>query len=94
MLDDLGIKEEENLTDFTSGVQLVGTNFGQDPETQITTILQGSEIKLMRMVNQKAQVIVDGDQAYNIIITQDGVSKVISINGTANSTITINQSSG
>ena len=94
VLDDLGIKEEENLTDFTSGVQLVGTNFGQDPETQITTILQGSEIKLMRMVNQKAQVIVDGDQAYNIIITQDGVSKVISINGTANSTITINQSSG
>ena len=94
VLDDLGIKEEENLTDFASGVQLVGTNFGQDPETQITTILQGSEIKLMRMVNQKAQVIVDGDQAYNIIITQDGVSKVISINGTANSTITINQSSG
>ena len=94
VLDDLGIKEEENLTDFASGVQLVGTNFGQDSETQITTILQGSEIKLMRMVNQKAQVIVDGDQAYNIIITQDGVSKVISINGTANSTITINQSSG
>ena len=94
VLDDLAVKEEENLTDFAAGIQLTGTNFGQDAETQITTILQGSQVKLMRMVNQKAQVIVNGDQAYNIIITQDGVSKVISINGTANSTITINQSSG
>ena len=94
VLDDLAVKEEENLTDFAGGIQLTGTNFGQDAESQITTILQGSEVKLMRMVNQKAQVIVNGDQAYNIIITQDGVSKVISINGTANSTITINQSSG
>tara|TARA_R100000664_G_scaffold26725_1_gene37019 strand:+ start:309 stop:1373 length:1065 start_codon:yes stop_codon:yes gene_type:complete len=94
VLDELDVKEEDNLTNFAGGIQLVGTNFGQDPETQITTIIQGSQIKLMRMVNHEAQVVVNGDQAYNIIITQDGVSKVIQINGTSNSTITINQSSG
>ena len=48
----------------------------------------------MRMVNQRAQVLVSADQAYNIVITQDGVSKVIQVNGTANSTINITQSSG
>ena len=94
VIEELDISEEENLTDFSSGIQLVGTNFGQDTETQITTIMQGSQIKFMRLVNQRAQVLVNSDQAYNIIITQDGVSKVLQINGTANSTININQSSG
>ena len=46
------------------------------------------------MVNQRAQVLVNSDQAYNIIFTQDGVSKVIQVNGTADSTINITQSSG
>ena len=94
VLDELNVKDEDNLADFSSGIQLVGTNFGQDVETQVTTIIQGSQIKFMRMVNQRAQVLVNSDQAYNIIFTQDGVSKVIQVNGTADSTINITQSSG
>jgi hypothetical protein len=94
VLDELDVKEEENLSDFSSGIQLVGTKIGQDTETQITTIIQGDQLKFMRMVNQRAQVLVSADQAYNIVITQDGVSKVIQVNGTANSTINITQSSG
>jgi hypothetical protein len=95
VLDELGIKEEEDqLTNFSNGVQLVGTNFGQDLETQITTIIQGNQVKLMRMVNQNAQVLVDGDDSYTVIFIQDGVTKTVQINGTSSSVITIKQSSG
>ena len=95
VLDELGIKEQEDqLTNFSNGVQLVGTNFGQDLETQITTIIQGNQVKLMRMVNQNAQVLVDGDDSYTVIFIQDGVTKTVQINGTSSSVITIKQSSG
>jgi hypothetical protein len=95
VLDELGIKDEEDqLTNFSNGVQLVGTNFGQDLETQITTIIQGNQVKLMRMVNQNAQVLVDGDDSYTVIFIQDGVTKTVQINGTSSSVITIKQSSG
>ena len=45
VLDELDVKEEENLSDFSSGIQLVGTKIGQDTETQITTIIQGDQLK-------------------------------------------------
>lgn len=95
VLDELSIaKEEDNLTNFASGIQVSGTNIGQDPETQITTLIQGSQVKLMRLVNQNAQVIVNGDNSYTVIFIQDGVSKTVQINGASTSTITIRQSSG
>jgi len=95
VLDELSIaKEEDNLTNFSSGIQVSGTNIGQDPETQITTLIQGSQVKLMRLVNQNAQVIVNGDNSYTVIFIQDGVSKTVQINGASTSTITIRQSSG
>jgi len=95
VLDELSIaKEEDNLTNFSSGIQVSGTNIGQDPETQITTLIQGSQVKLMRLVNQNAQVVVNGDNSYTVIFIQDGVSKTVQINGASTSTITIRQSSG
>jgi len=48
----------------------------------------------MRLVNQNAQVIVNGDNSYTVIFIQDGVSKTVQINGASTSTITIRQSSG
>ena len=95
VLDELSLaKEEDNLTNFSSGIQVSGTNIGQDQETQITTLIQGSQVKLMRLVNQNAQVIVNGDNSYTVIFIQDGVSKTVQINGASTSTITIRQSSG
>ena len=95
VLDELSLaKEEDNLTNFSSGIQVSGTNIGQDSETQITTLIQGSQVKLMRLVNQNAQVIVNGDNSYTVIFIQDGVSKTVQINGASTSTITIRQSSG
>ena len=45
----------------------------------------------MRMVNQNAQVLVNGDDSYTVIFIQDGVTKTVQINGTSSSVITIKQ---
>lgn len=87
-------KEEDQLMDKISGAQIVGTSIGQDAETQITTIVQGDEIKLIRTVNQNAQLVLNSEQAYTVILIQDGVSKTIKINGGQSSSITIRQGSG
>ena len=87
-------KEEDQLVDKISGAQIVGTTIGQDAETQITTIVQGDEIKLIRTVNQNAQLVLNSEQAYTVILIQDGVSKTIKINGGQSSSITIRQGSG
>ena len=94
IIDELDSKEEEDqLTNFVAGINISGTAIGQDRDTQITTLLQGSQVKMIRNVNQSAQVLLDGDQSYTVIFIQDGVSKVVKINGTGNSTITIRQGS-
>tara|TARA_R100001230_G_C5626249_1_gene134783 strand:- start:358 stop:906 length:549 start_codon:yes stop_codon:yes gene_type:complete len=95
VLDELDVEdEEETLTNFASGVQIAGTKIGQDLETQITTIIQGNQVKLMRMVNQNAQVLINGDDSYTVIFIQDGVTRTAQINGSSSSVITIKQSSG
>ena len=87
-------KEEEQLVASVSGISITGTKIGQDTETGITTIIDGSTISLMRSVNQNARVDLDSGQAYTVIFIQDGVSRVVQINGSATSVIRIFQSSG
>lgn len=94
VIDDLQFEEEDQLNQFVSSVPITGTALGQDIETQITTILQGDEIKIIRNVNQYVTLDLDADQAYSVIIIQDGVSKAITINNGGSSTIRITQGSG
>ena len=97
LLDVLNLLNEENeeqLLNQVSGVVVEGTQIGQDLETNITTIIEGSQIKLMRTVNQNAQLILNADQSYTVIFIQDGVSKTVKINGASSSNITIIQGSG
>jgi hypothetical protein len=94
IIDDLQFEEEDQLNQFVSSVPITGTALGQDIETQITTILQGDEIKIIRNVNQYVTLDLDADQAYSVIIIQDGVSKAITINNGGSSTIRITQGSG
>ena len=92
VIDDLGVEEEEDeLEQFIGGIPVSGTKIGQDFETQITTILQGDQINIIRNVNQYVNLILSADQAYSVIIVQDGVSKSITINNGSSSTITITQ---
>lgn len=92
VIDALDNQEETDvLANVIDGVDLVGTSFGQDSETQITTILQGTELTLIRKVNQSAQVVVNADESYTVIFIQDGVSNTVKINNGSSSTITIKQ---
>ena len=91
VLDDLDEQEEEDQLVAVDGTNIVGTRIGQDGETQITTILQGDQIKLIRSVNQNAQVVVNSDGSYTVILIQDGVSNTVKIYGGTSSSITIIQ---
>jgi len=86
-------EEQDELSQMVGSINITGTQLGQDLDTQITTILQGGNVKLIRNVQHYAEVNVDGDGAYTVIFIQDGVSKIIQINSGSSSTITIKQGS-
>ena len=95
VLDALAIaKEEDALKQGGAGIRIVGTEIGQDKDTQITTIITGQRISLNRTVNQSARLDLDGSNSYTIILIQDGVSNTVKINGGSSTTITIKQGSG
>ena len=93
VLDALAIDEEEDVLAQATGINIVGTLIGKDPDTQITTIVQGQSISFRRQVSESVRVDVDGSGSYTIIFIQDGVSNVIKVNGGSDTTITIKQSS-
>ena len=93
VLDALEIAEEEDqLTQDVGSVSLVGTQFGQDPETQIISFIDGENLTLIRSVNNTARLDLDVNGSYTVIFIQNGVSKTIKINGGSSSIITIRQS--
>ena len=97
LLDILDLLEEEEETELlaqVSGVDIQGTKIGQDLETNITTIIDGDAVRIMRKVTQNAELVLNSDQAYTVILIQDGVSRTVKVNGGSNSNITIIQESG
>ena len=94
VIDALGVEEEEEQLGLATSINLTGTNFGQDTQTQITTIIAGQVISLQRKVNQNLQLDLNSGNAYTLILIQDGVSNIIKINGGSDSVITITQGSG
>jgi len=93
VLDSLAIADEEDaLAQEATSIAITGTEVGQDKETQITTIIQGQTISLRRSVGGIIRLDVDGSNAYTIIFVQNGISRVVKINGGGDSTITIKQS--
>jgi len=93
ILDALAIDDEEDVLAQATGINITGTLVGQDPDTQITTIIAGQMISFRRNVSSNARVDVDGSGAYTIIFIQDGVSNVIKVNGGSDTTIKIQQGS-
>ena len=88
------VKEEDALKQGGVGIRIVGTEIGQDKDTQITTIVSGQNISLTRTVSQSAKLNLDGSDSYTIILIQDGVANTVKINGGSSTTIKIKQSSG
>jgi|TARA_R100001443_G_scaffold17241_1_gene27684 hypothetical protein len=95
VLDALAIsKEEDQLKQGGVGIRIVGTEIGQDKDTQITTIISGQNISLTRKVSQSVKLDLDGTQSYTVILLQDGVTNTVKINGGSSTTITIKQGTG
>ena len=96
ILDELDVQEEEDaLAQNLSGVQLRGTKFGQDLETGIIPFMTGEILTLQREAsNATAQININGNNSYTVILIQDGKSQTILVNGGSDSRITIKQSGG
>lgn len=86
------IKQEDQLAQDATSINLVGTNLGQDLNTQITSYVTGEILTLMRSVSDAARVDIDSSGSYTVIFIQDGVSRIIKVNGGTGSTIKITQS--
>jgi hypothetical protein len=92
VLDSLAISKDEEVLADAGRINLKGTKFGQDTETQITTLIAGDVISVRRKVNDSVRMDLNGNNSYTLIIIQDGVSNVVKINGGGESNITITQS--
>ena len=93
IIDQLAIREDEDQLKQEAGtVNIKGTQFGQDTQTQITSYITGETLTLVRSVSNTARIDMDKSGGYTIILIQDGVSKIITINGGGSSLIKITQS--
>jgi hypothetical protein len=90
ILDALGVSKDEDELAQVSGVTVSGTKLGTDIETQITTLITGQVISLIRNVSESTRLDLDIAGGYTVILIQDGVSNTIKING-GDSTIRIRQ---
>ena len=90
------LREGNEKTKKTASVgkaTIEGTTIGQDPTTQIITIVDTQNINISRQVNDFAKVRIDSQAGVNLIISQDGKEYNIIINKGGNSNIIIRQSS-
>jgi hypothetical protein len=90
ILDALGVAKESDKLSQVSGVTVTGTKLGLDADTQITTLITGQIISILRGVSEHARLDLDIANGYTVILIQDGVSNTIKING-GDSTIRIVQ---
>jgi len=94
VLDALAVKEEEDQLQIASSLNITGTKVGQDTDTGIITLVQGEVVKMQRISNQaNVKLDLDTDGSYTVIIVQNGVSRVVKINGGSSNIITIRQES-
>jgi hypothetical protein len=90
IIDEFGQEEEDVLQDVTSTV-ISGTKLGQDQETQITSFITGGTVTLQRQVSNFARVDLNVDGSYTVIFIQDGISRIVKVNGGSSSVIRITQ---
>ena len=86
--------EDQLSANIFSPINIQGTEYGNDPTTQITTFGDAETVTLIRQVNQFVQLDLNGQTAYNIIIEQDGKAYNVILNSGSDTTITIRQSGG
>jgi hypothetical protein len=93
ILDALGIAAEEDKLKQATGINITGTELGQDKDTQITTLITGQIVSLRRFVGHSVRLDVEASNAYTVILMQEGVERIVKVNGGSDSTIRILQGS-
>ena len=91
VLDALEVTKQKDALASAGTLKITGTAFGQDKDTQIITFINGEILTLQRSVGNFARIDIDKAGSYTVIFEQDGVSRVITINGGSTSTIKISQ---
>ena len=69
------------------GAKLCGTTFGLDNTTQITTVVSGDYIRLVRTLSTTVDIVVKKDSNKTLYIDSNGKSFLIEINDPAGGTI-------
>tara|TARA_R110002020_G_scaffold140297_1_gene311639 strand:+ start:309 stop:1244 length:936 start_codon:yes stop_codon:yes gene_type:complete len=72
---------------------LKGTAIGYDSQTQISSFVTDSDVKLIRQVEDKLEIKVSRNGSYDIRIDQEGKVNQVSVNGGTSSIINIKQGS-
>ena len=90
-LDKLREGNEKKAPVAVGKTEIEGTIVGQDPNTQIITIVDAQTVSVQRQVNDFAKVVVDSQAGTNITISQDGKEYLITINKGGTSNIIIRQ---
>jgi hypothetical protein len=92
----LDIIEDVNELDQTetllkTDIDLKGTKVGYDSETQINTFLTDNVITFYKTLEDTIRLDLDKQNAYTVILIQNGKSTQIIVNGGGDSTIKITQ---
>lgn len=92
----LDIIEDVNELDQTetllkTDIDLKGTEVGYDSETQINTFLTDNLITFYKTLEDTVRLDLDKQNAYTVILIQNGKSTQIVVNGGGDSTIKITQ---
>jgi hypothetical protein len=69
------------------GTKLCGTKFGLDNSTQITTIMSGDYLRLVRTLSTTVDIVVKKDSNKTLFIDSNGKSFLIEVNEPAGGTI-------
>ena len=91
VIDALAVSKQEDALESTGSVKITGTEFGQDKDTQITTFINGEVLTLQRNISNLIRIDIDKTTGYTVILMQDGVTRVVTINGGGDSTIKMSQ---
>ena len=94
----LDIIEDINELDQTetllqTELDLKGTSFGFDQETQVNTFTTDNVLTFLKSLEDTIRLDLDKSSAYTVILIQNGKSTQIIVNGGGSSTITIRQGS-
>ena len=84
---------DQTETLLSSELDLKGTTFGFDQDTQVNTFTTDSVLTFVRALENTVRLDLDKSGAYTVILIQNGKSPQIVVNGGGSSTITIKQGS-